>query len=132
MSEYRDLGTLSANVRNLFASKKALIVLDVAYSEAAIRSLLPAITGGATVIITTTSRKLLESEAVFIDLKPFDQTDSLALFRVSIGKRRVDEAESELQRMINLVGGLPLALKIIASNLPSSMTIHEYYQPVPR
>jgi len=127
VSECHDEGTLSANVRNLFANKKALIILDTAYSEESVRALLPAITGGASVIITTTSRRLLELEAVSIDLKPFDQTDSLALFRVSLGKARVDEAERELQQIITLVGGLPLALKIIAGNLPASMTVHEYY-----
>lgn len=127
VSDYHDLGTLSANVRNLFANKKALIILDAAYSEEPIRTLLPAVTGGAAVIITTTRRKLLESEAVTIDLKPFDQDDSLALFRTKLGKTRVDEAESELQQIITLVGGLPLALKIIAANLPTSMTVQEYY-----
>lgn len=127
VSDYHDLGTLSANVRNLFANKKALIILDAAYSEEPIRTLLPAVTGGAAVIITTTSRKLLESEAVTIDLKPFDQADSLALFRTKLGKTRVDEAESELQQIITLVGGLPLALKIIAANLPTSMKVQEYY-----
>lgn len=131
VSECHDEGTLGATVRTLFANKKALIILDTAYSEEATRALLPARTGGTAVVITTTSRELLEElVTISIDIKPFDTTDSLALFRVSLGEGRVHEAERELQQIIDLVGGLPLALKIIASNLAQmadSITVGEYY-----
>jgi NB-ARC domain len=59
VSEYQDIGTRSAVVREIFAHKRALIVLDSTFNTDDIRALLPPSTSPSAVIITTTNRRVL-------------------------------------------------------------------------
>lgn len=128
VSEDTDQGTLSAHVHNIFANKRALIILDSAHEAEAVALLLPPVAGGTAVIITTTSYKLLEYATVTtLELKPFDRAHGLAFMAEHL-QAYPHDAQDDLAQIIDLVNGLPLALKIIASNLPTAMTMHEYYE----
>lgn len=128
--EYQDIGTRSAMVRNLFANKRALIVLDSSYSANEIHDLLPPDTSPSAVLVTTTNGKLLEN--VFpLELKPFDTadpTDGLALFRTILPEESVARQQTALVQLIRLVGGLPMALRVIASEVRSGLTAAEYLE----
>lgn len=132
VSELQDVETRSAVVRDVLAKKKCLIVLDSTYQTEEIHLLRPPSTSPSVVLITTTNRRILDTEAAVIELQPFDgqqRSAGLAFF----ADLPIDPADGEevkaLEKMIDLVGGLPLALRIIASDLNQSsyLSAAEYY-----
>ncbi len=105
---------LTAQVRSLLASKKALIVLDSAenLAETGLRQLLPG-TPNCPVLVTTRERftKLEHlGQAVFIDVLP--DNDSLALLRRSAGYRRVSADKDTALQVCQLLGHHPLAIEV--------------------
>jgi tetratricopeptide (TPR) repeat protein/tRNA A-37 threonylcarbamoyl transferase component Bud32/transcriptional regulator with XRE-family HTH domain len=124
-----DLESRGRIVREVLANKKALVVLDNAQGTADVTPLLPPPTGGCAVLITTRNRKMLRSQAKTFTLNPFTMRESLDLFRQIVGEERVAGEKAGSRRLIDLVGGLPLAVKVIASALAdtASITFLEYH-----
>ena len=132
VSEFQDVETRSAVVRDVLAKKKCLIVLDSTYQTEEIHLLRPPSTSPSVVLITTTNRRILDTEAAVIELQPFDgpqRAAGLAFFADLPLDPTAGEAVQALEKMIDLVGGLPLALRIIASDLTQSsyLSAAEYY-----
>ena len=114
-----DLATRSAKVRELLASKKALLVLDDAASDDEIRPLLPP-SGHCAVLVTSRRHDLATLDAAYrLELAPFNQgnQESLALFARILGPGRVDKEQEPLQQLAGLLGHLPLAIDIAANRL---------------
>ncbi|MCB9151338.1 MAG: tetratricopeptide repeat protein [Caldilineaceae bacterium] len=133
VSELQDVETRSAVLREVLAKKKALIVLDSTYQTDEIHLLRPPTTSPSVVLITTTNRRILSTEAVTIEVQPFgahELADGLAFFMKSAAEVYIDEDRNALEKIIALVGGLPLALRIVASDLAQStyMRPSEYYE----
>lgn len=131
VNEFQDLETRSAAVRDVFARKKCLIVLDSTYQTDEIHLLRPPDTSPSVVLITTTNRRVLDAEAEVIELQPFggqQRTAGLEFFANLPASQAADETAA-LAKIIDLVGGLPLALRIIASDLAQSsyMSAADYY-----
>jgi tetratricopeptide (TPR) repeat protein len=131
VNEFQDLETRSAAVRDVLARKKCLIVLDSTYQTDEIHLLRPPDTSPSVVLITTTNRRVLDAEAEVIELQPFggqQRTAGLEFFANLPASQDVEETEA-LTKIIDLVGGLPLALRIIASDLAQSsyLSAVEYY-----
>ncbi|MFD5813467.1 BTAD domain-containing putative transcriptional regulator [Streptomyces sp. NPDC127038] len=102
--------------RSLIADRRILVLLDDAVSESQVLPLLPG-TGSSAVLVT--SRGLLTAlpGAQRFDVTPLSTERSLHLLGRIIGERRV-EAETEAARALaRLVGGLPLALRIVGARL---------------
>ncbi|MEU9379817.1 BTAD domain-containing putative transcriptional regulator [Streptomyces sp. NPDC048279] len=102
--------------RSLLAGRRILVLLDDAVSESQVMPLLPG-TGSSGVLVT--SRGLLTAlpGARRFDLEPLSTELALRLLGRIIGEHRV-EGEAEAARvLIRLVGGLPLALRIIGARL---------------
>jgi tetratricopeptide (TPR) repeat protein len=119
VADYSDLATRSAKVRELLASKKALLVLDNATSDGEIRPLLPP-SGNCAVLITSRRQDLAVLDTAYrINLEPFDTAKqaSLALFAQILGQERVDQKLAQFQQMADLLGHLPLAIDIAANRL---------------
>lgn len=119
VARYADIDSRSQVVRNLLGSKRVLIILDDAQNSEELAYLLPP-TGSASVIITTRNRNLaLTSGLHRFEIEAFDQTaqESLDLFQKFLGEARTEQENEILSEITQLLGGLPLALVIVASRL---------------
>ncbi|MGX7827906.1 BTAD domain-containing putative transcriptional regulator [Actinokineospora sp. 24-640] len=102
--------------RTLLATKRVLVVLDDAVTESQVVPLLP---GSSTcaVLVTTRSRLTGVPGARQIELDVLDQDRSLDLLGRVIGGPRVAAEPEAAAALVRTVGGLPLALRIIAARL---------------
>ncbi|MEU4762296.1 BTAD domain-containing putative transcriptional regulator [Actinosynnema sp. NPDC023794] len=105
----------SALCRSLLADRRVLLVLDNARSAEQVRPLLPGAPGCAVVV---TSRAELAGLAARdgahpVAVVPLSTDDGVALLRGVLG-RRVDGEPAAAARLVDLCGGLPLALRVVA------------------
>lgn len=105
----------SALCRSLLADRRVLLVLDNARSAEQVRPLLPGAPGCAVVV---TSRAELAGLAARdnahpVAVVPLSADDGVALLRGVLG-RRVDVEPAAAARLVDLCGGLPLALRVVA------------------
>jgi tetratricopeptide (TPR) repeat protein len=102
--------------RHEFASRKVVIILDNAGSEAQVRPLIPP--GGEALVLVTSRSNLSGLEAVhhlFLDV--FDDDSSLTFLRNTVGSRVVDGDISAARKVGTMCGHLPLALRIAGNRL---------------
>ncbi|MFF7455499.1 BTAD domain-containing putative transcriptional regulator [Kitasatospora sp. NPDC008115] len=109
----------AALYRSLSRDRRLLVVLDDVRDTAGLADLLPAGPGCATVV---TSRRTLEdlvvSEgAAVLRLGPLPGPDARRLLEQLLGRTRVDAEPEATDRLAELCGGLPLALRIAAARL---------------
>ncbi|MCP5094877.1 MAG: tetratricopeptide repeat protein [Chloroflexi bacterium] len=119
VSPYGDVSSRSRVVRELLASKRALIVLDNVNSSEQITPLLPP-TGTCAVLVTTRRHDLSTLRgATRFTMAPFDaeKAESLALFARVLGDERVGMERPLFTELANLLGHLPLAVDIAAGRL---------------
>ncbi|GGZ45630.1 hypothetical protein GCM10010371_00750 [Streptomyces subrutilus] len=102
--------------RTLMASRRVLVVLDDAASEAQIRPLLP---GSRDCAVLVTSRVRLTGlpGAHRVELDIMGTEHALELLVRVIGADRVQRELVAAEALIRTVGGLPLALRIVAARL---------------
>ncbi|MDR7276378.1 AfsR/SARP family transcriptional regulator [Catenuloplanes atrovinosus] len=111
------LDGLSALYRSVLAGRKILVVLDNARDDEQVRPLLPGTAGCAVVV---TSRSYLGGLAVdegarSVGLDVFSDADAYRYLRSRLGKERVDAEPEAAAEIIEVCGGLPLALAICAA-----------------
>jgi DNA-binding SARP family transcriptional activator/tetratricopeptide (TPR) repeat protein len=102
--------------RQCLARKRMLIVLDHAHSEDQVRPLLP---GANTCAVIVTSRARLTGlpGARVLEIEVFEPDQAVEMLSAVIGAERVAAEPAAAQALIRLVGGLPLALRIVAARL---------------
>jgi DNA-binding SARP family transcriptional activator len=102
--------------RNMLADRRILVVLDDAGDEEQVRPLLPG--SGRSVVLVTSSRRLTALPgAQSFGLEPLGPDRAVELLGRVIGEARVSAEVETAQVLVRLVGGLPLALRIIAARL---------------
>jgi DNA-binding SARP family transcriptional activator len=111
-----DLEARAALYRGRLADTKTLIVLDNAATEAQVRPLLPG-TGSCLVLITSRKRLKALDDAHTLPVGLLPHNEAAALFRQVAGIGRVEREELAVQRIADLCGRLPLALRIAAALL---------------
>lgn len=119
IQEYNTLDDRSRVVRDLLATKKALMVLDNAQTSEQIRPFLPP-TGPCAVLITSRRQDLLVlTGAKRWHVPPFAPADpaNQDIFAYLLGESAVSKTADTFRHMAHLLGGLPLALAIVASRL---------------
>ena len=108
---------LKANqiMQRYFQNRRALLILDNV-EDATARELEP---GGdkCAVIITTRNRNLNLGTTGQIDLNRFSLKESHDLLVSFLDERRVNAELVEVERIHNLIGGLPLAVRIVGGAL---------------
>ncbi|GAA0903907.1 AfsR/SARP family transcriptional regulator [Virgisporangium aurantiacum] len=105
----------AALLRSTLAGRRVLMLLDNARDAAQVRHLLP----GADSLVIVTSRNQLRGLAVRdgahrVTLAPLPSRDGLALLAAAYGPDRVTAERAAAARLVELCGGLPLALAILA------------------
>ncbi|MCP2269425.1 putative ATPase [Actinokineospora diospyrosa] len=113
-----DLAEQTALFRSLTARRQMLVVLDNALSAAQVRPLVPASEDS---IVLVTSRLRLSGlhmdGAEFIELPPLPHEQAVNLIVRSLGTRRVDDERDEVGELVELCGGLPIALRVAGARL---------------
>ncbi|GAA1581758.1 AfsR/SARP family transcriptional regulator [Actinoplanes couchii] len=102
--------------RSLLAGRRALVVLDNAAGEAQVRPLLP---GSATCAVLLTSRVRLSglegARWTTLDVLPGD--DGVRLLERVAGEDRVAGDPGQARSVVDMCGGLPLAVRIAGARL---------------
>ncbi|MGC0344232.1 ATP-binding protein [Streptomyces sp. SLBN-8D4] len=106
----------AALFRSLVANKRMLLVLDNAADTAQITPLLP---GGDRCTVAVTSRNRLSGlitghGAHHVSLDTLTDTEARALLAARLGTARIDAEPVAVGELVQLCGGFPLALSIIA------------------
>ncbi|MFJ8580878.1 BTAD domain-containing putative transcriptional regulator [Micromonospora sp. NPDC093277] len=102
--------------RSLLAARRVLVVLDDARDEGQVAPLLPA-SGTCGVIVTSRFRLGGLAGAHRVELGELSDADSEALLRTMAGDRLTASARRDVQTLIRLCAGLPLALQVTGSLL---------------
>ncbi|MGW7819515.1 ATP-binding protein [Streptomyces puniciscabiei] len=99
--------------------RRMLVLIDNVTLAAQVRALIP--TGpGSTVMVTSHSKLgelVAQDGAELIDLKPLDQDSGLKLLSDQCGADVVAAEPGAAARLVELCGGLPVALRIVATRL---------------
>lgn len=111
----------SARYRSLTSGRRMLIVLDDARDAAQVRPLLP---GSGTCAVLVTSRNRLPglAGAVPVHLDVLAPAEALELFSSVVGAVRAGAEAEATGEVLGYCGGLPLAIRIVASRLAARPT----------
>ncbi|WP_409494245.1 AfsR/SARP family transcriptional regulator [Amycolatopsis sp. cmx-11-12] len=104
--------------RSETAGRSILVVLDNARDSAQARPLLPGT--GCPVVITSRSRleSLITREGAHpLTIHPLDRPEAVAMLADSLGETRMRQAGHLVDEIAGLVGGLPLALAVVAARV---------------
>ncbi|WP_234343813.1 NB-ARC domain-containing protein [Streptomyces sp. NRRL F-5123] len=119
----RDIPDSVAARTNLFRSRSAdlriLLVLDDVTAASQVRALIPKGAGSA-VLVTSQGRLaelFLDGGARPIPVGPLDGHGGLALLRDRCGEQTVEAEREAAERLVELCGGLPVALQVAAARL---------------
>lgn len=113
-----DPGQRAALFRSVTADRQLAVFLDNATSAAQVRALLPAGPGNV-VIVTSRSRLsgLALDGGLFLEVAPMDEAESLTVLQGLVGVARVNQEPDAARRLVELCGGLPLAVSIVGARL---------------
>ncbi|MGP3933640.1 AfsR/SARP family transcriptional regulator [Nonomuraea sp. KM88] len=106
----------TATYRSMLANTQTLVMLEDVESEAQVVPLLPG-SAGCAVIITSRARLTGLPGALQLPVEVMDQEQSLELIGKVIGPDRVAAEPEAAAALTQVVGGLPLALRIVAARL---------------
>jgi len=104
--------------RSQSAGRRMLLVLDDVNEAAQVRALVPQGPGSA--VLVTSNGKLGElavDGATLLSLDPLDTGSALAILADRCGEAAVAEDPEAAERLVELCGGLPVALHMVASRL---------------
>ncbi|WP_168801353.1 AfsR/SARP family transcriptional regulator [Glycomyces buryatensis] len=116
-----DVDEAAALLRSRLADTQTLLILDNAKNAAQVKPLLPATAGCAAVV---TSRSRLPElaalhDALQITVASLDLADSVELLEHLLGTDRLEAEPEAALNLAELCAGLPLALRIVGTNLAS-------------
>ncbi|MFF9035919.1 BTAD domain-containing putative transcriptional regulator [Streptomyces sp. NPDC014892] len=103
-------------LRSRLTGRRVLMVLDNAATEAQVRPLLPAHGGGAALVTSRTALVGLESQCN-LGLDVLEPDDATRLLARLVGGDRVAEEPAAAAEIVDLCGGLPLALRTVGARL---------------
>ncbi|WP_329103102.1 tetratricopeptide repeat protein [Micromonospora sp. NBC_01699] len=118
------LDGLTATYRAILAKRSVLVVLDNARDAAQVERLLATGPGCATLITSRDRMKSLTADtgAKALSLEPLDPRDSLNLLNSVIGSWPVLNEWDAAQNLVELCGGFPLALHMLAAHILAQRT----------
>jgi DNA-binding SARP family transcriptional activator/tetratricopeptide (TPR) repeat protein len=102
--------------RSLLADKRVLVVLDDVATESQVSPLLPG-SGSCAVIVTSRARLAGVPGGRLLDVGVLGPEQALRMLRSVVGEERVAREPAAADALVRVVGGLPLALRIVAARL---------------
>ncbi|NIK55793.1 AfsR/SARP family transcriptional regulator [Kribbella shirazensis] len=106
----------AAAFRSLTAGRRVLVVLDDAQDAAHVRPLLPGSPGPAVLVTSRTALAAVDgASAEHLDV--LAEPDALELLTRMAGPERVRDQRADAIRIVQLCGGLPLAVRIAGARL---------------
>ncbi|MFB9235119.1 BTAD domain-containing putative transcriptional regulator [Plantactinospora siamensis] len=102
-------------LRSVTAGRRLLLVLDDAASDRQVQALLPGAGGPA--VLVTGQRLTIPAAGERIVLDRLSRHDGVSLLTRMIGAERVAAEPAAAARIVELCGGLPLALRIVGTRL---------------
>jgi tetratricopeptide (TPR) repeat protein len=113
-----DLGEAAALFRSVTADRRIAVLIDNAASAAQVRTLLPA-SPLSMVVVATRWRLggLVMDGAKFMELVPLGVRAGTELLTRTLGDSRVSGELDAVERLVELCGGLPIALSIAGARL---------------
>ncbi|MEN3361066.1 MAG: hypothetical protein V7637_5048 [Mycobacteriales bacterium] len=102
--------------RSLLADKRVLVVLDDVATESQVTPLLPG-SGSCAVIVTSRARLTGIPGGRLLDVGVLGGDQALAMLASVVGAERVGREPAAADALVRVVGGLPLALRIVAARL---------------
>lgn len=102
--------------RRTVSGRRLVIVLDNAREEQQVRPLLPG-DANSLVIITSRSRLTGLEGAEPVELEIFDTAAGVEMLGKIIGTERLENQRAEAERIADLCGGIPLAIRAAAAKL---------------
>ncbi|SDO61305.1 DNA-binding transcriptional activator of the SARP family [Lentzea jiangxiensis] len=102
--------------RSMLAHRRVLVVLDDAASESQVHQLLPG-SPSCGVIVTSRARLTGLAGSHLVEVDCMNSDDSRELLGRIIGRQRLESEPVAVPALIDAVGGLPLALRIIGARL---------------
>ncbi|MFJ5305197.1 NB-ARC domain-containing protein [Streptomyces sp. NPDC088350] len=112
------LAERAAVFRSATAGLRLLLVLDDVTQPAQVRPLIPKGPGSAVLVTSHGSlAELALDGARRLPLEPLDAEDGLALLADRCGQEAVDADRPAAERLVQLCGGLPVALQIVTGRL---------------
>lgn len=111
-----DLDERAELYRQVLATRRMLVVLDDVADESQLRPLLPG-TGDSAVLVTSRARLAGLPGARRLEVGVLDADQALALLANVVGQDRIDAEPAAAHALFRLVGGLPLAMRIVAARL---------------
>lgn len=111
-------GERAALFRSLTAQRRIVLLLDNAVSAAQVRPLLPISPGSAVLVTARWQLTGLTSDgARFLPVAPFSAPTAREFLRRTIGPERVASDPAATSSLIDLCGGLPIALAVTGARL---------------
>ncbi|WP_053727349.1 ATP-binding protein [Streptomyces sp. WM6378] len=105
-------------LRERTGGRRLLFVLDNVDAPAQVRALVPNGPGSAVLVTSSTSLgELAMDGARLMSLKPLGTHSALALLADRCGQEAVDADRAAAERLVELCGGLPVALHVVAARL---------------
>ncbi|MFF3326355.1 BTAD domain-containing putative transcriptional regulator [Streptomyces sp. NPDC002889] len=106
----------AAMYRSILARRRVLVVLDNAHDTEQVRPLLPG-SGSCAVVVTSRSRLAALPATGRVAVEVFQPQVAAELFARIVGGPRTAAERLAILRVVDLCGGLPLAVRIVASRL---------------
>ncbi len=114
----QDPAERAGRYRQVLRERRVLVIVDDAASEPQVRPMLPG--GGRSQLLITSRRLLAGLEGVQrLHLDPMPAVDASDLLQRILAERADVPHDSDLQGLVDLLGGLPLAVRIVGNRLVS-------------
>lgn len=113
-----DLAEQAALYRSLTAGKSLLVLLDNARVATQVRPLLPNSSSSA-VVVTSRTRltDLVVDGGRLLDIRPLAASSAVTLLAKTLGGNRIAEEQDCAAALVDLCGGLPIAVRVAAARL---------------
>jgi tetratricopeptide (TPR) repeat protein len=113
-----DLAEQAALYRSLTAGKSLLVLLDNARVATQVRPLLPNSSSSA-VVVTSRTRltDLVVDGGRLLDIRPLAVPSAVTLLAKTLGGNRIAEEQDCAAALVDLCGGLPIAVRVAAARL---------------